>query len=92
MAEEIYIDDDGYERFVYTDALVHRHIAYHLIYLPNREKYPLNFSEYIVHHKNWNKRNNDDSNLAILTEEEHNRIHGTSVFHEERDLDDDLLF
>ncbi len=83
MTEEIYIDDDGYERFVHTDVLVHRYIAYHLIYLPNEERYSLGFSEYEVHHKDLDKRNNDASNLEILTKKEHERIHGIYGSYEE---------
>ena len=75
MAE--YIDGEGYERGkVNHSDLIHRQVAYHEIYLKNREKYPLPFSKYVVHHKDKNKRNNRVSNLEILTEKQHNIIHG----------------
>lgn len=33
----------------------------------------------IVHHKDGNKRNNDPSNLAVMTQGEHMREHGLGV-------------
>lgn len=86
--EKIYVDEKGYERFTDTDALVHRYIAYYFIYLPNEEKYPLGFADYVVHHKDENKRNNAIDNLKILTKEEHDKIHGINRIHEEEYLDD----
>lgn len=71
------IDENGYERgkLEHSD-LIHRQVAYREIYLKNRKNYPLPFSEYQIHHKDGNKRNNDVSNLQIVTEEEHRKIHG----------------
>ena len=72
-----YFDKHGYERgdYHYSD-LIHRQIAYQKIYLPNREKYPLHFDQYQVHHIDGDKRNNHLSNLLIVTEEQHAKLHG----------------
>jgi hypothetical protein len=45
------------------------------IYLKNRNKYPLPFSEYEIHHIDFNKDNNDVRNLILLTPAEHDAIH-----------------
>jgi|SRR3989344_6195351 len=73
--EEIYIDKNGYERYKNSDMLVHRKIAYDFIFVKNRDKYFLGYAEYVVHHKNENKRNNNIDNLEILTQEEHKKLH-----------------
>lgn len=67
-----YKDKRGYER-THSNA-VHRNRAYH-IWLENRDKYPLPFSAYEVHHKDFDKTNNKVSNLAILTPTEHDKAH-----------------
>jgi hypothetical protein len=71
------IDKNGYEhgKISHSD-LIHRQIAYEYIYLKHRDKYPLPFSKYVIHHKDGNKLNNDISNLEILTPEKHSIIHG----------------
>lgn len=56
-------------------TLIHRRVAYHKIYRKNRDKYPLPFKKYVVHHIDGDKLNNDVSNLEIMTEEEHNKLH-----------------
>jgi hypothetical protein len=45
------------------------------IYLKNRGMYTLPFSEYEIHHKDFNKNNNDINNLILLTPAEHDTIH-----------------
>lgn len=72
-----YTDDNGYKRgkLPHSD-LIHRQKAYRSIYLKNRNEYPLPFSQYVVHHRDGNKKNNRISNLQILTPAEHNAIHG----------------
>jgi len=70
-----YIDENGYKRYSDNERLVHRHIAEKYIYKPNREQYPLPFSEYQVHHKNGNKQYNWSNNLEVLTDSEHRRAH-----------------
>ncbi len=71
-----YIDENGYYRWKDTQRLVHRDIAYKQIYLKNRDKYPLPFRCYQIHHIDRNKTNNRVDNLEILTEEEHRKVHG----------------
>lgn len=76
-SKDKYIDENGYERgYINHSDLIHRQIAYKEIYLKNREKYPLPFSSYVVHHKDEDKRNNLPSNLQLVTKEQHNKIHG----------------
>jgi len=69
------IDEDGYIR-TRKSRLLHRQIAYHEIYLENKDLFPLPFSQYVIHHIDGNKRNNNIHNLDILTPEEHNKVHG----------------
>lgn len=73
-----YIDGRGYKRtgkYPSHSNLEHREIAYRYIYKNHRHKYPGRFSEYVVHHKDGDKRNNDISNLQLLTEGDHQRYH-----------------
>lgn len=72
-----WIDKQGYARgnIESHSDLIHRQIAYREIYLKNKDKYPLPFSKYVVHHKDGNKLNNEPKNLQILTPEEHERVH-----------------
>lgn len=73
------IDKNVYLRERDTKRLIHRNIAYKEIYLKNREKYPLPFSKYQIHHIDGNKFNNSIKNLLILTREEHKKIHGIVI-------------
>ena len=68
-----YKDKKGYKR-EHSNA-VHRHRAYHHIYLKNRKKYPLPFSAYEVHHIDGDKTNNRMNNLDVLTPDEHDKKH-----------------
>ena len=69
----IHLDSRGYERDGYN-KLIHRKIAYKYLY-HYPDEHPLRFGEYVVHHKDRNKRNNSPENLKILTKEKHNSIH-----------------
>jgi len=71
-----YTDKHGYKRYADSKKLVHRHIAYKAIYQQNRDKYPLPFREYQVHHKDEHKKNNRVSNLQIVRRVQHEAIHG----------------
>ncbi|MBT4604752.1 hypothetical protein HOC01_03870 [archaeon] len=72
-----YTDKHGYKRDgVPHSNLTHRQVAYKQIYLKHRNKFPLPFSRYQVHHIDENKRNNRVSNLKIVTREEHEELHG----------------
>ncbi|MBW6461624.1 MAG: HNH endonuclease [DPANN group archaeon] len=74
------IDQNGYERGKWEHStLIHRQVAYHDIYLLNRDDYPLKFAQYVIHHIDGNKRNNHRSNLMILTPEQHSIIHNIIV-------------
>lgn len=72
---ECIIDGRGYVRFKDNNKLVHREIAYHEIYLPNKQLYPLPFGKYVIHHKDGYTGNNNPSNLELLTRQEHNKLH-----------------
>ncbi|MHA1747714.1 MAG: HNH endonuclease [Promethearchaeota archaeon] len=70
-----YIDNRGYLRWKVSEKLVHRDIAYCSLYQQNRDKYPMRFSRYVVHHVDKNKLNDNPSNLMVLTPEEHRQYH-----------------
>ena len=70
----VYIDCYGYERDKLDKRLIHRKVAYERLY--NSTKYKERFGYYVVHHIDMNKRNNSPENLQILTNEEHEKIHG----------------
>src|SRR4030042_597060 len=79
MDRKTHVNDKGYLVYDDTNKLVHREIAYKHIFLPNRQRYHLNFGDYVVHHKDGNKQNNDVSNLMIVVEEEHYARHGRDL-------------
>ena len=68
-----YKDKNGYNRE--PSNLIHRHRAYHHIYLKDRKKYPMSFEAYEVHHIDGDKNNNRMDNLAVLTPEQHDKAH-----------------
>jgi hypothetical protein len=85
-----YIDSNGYLRWNDSNRLCHRDVAFEHLYkrktidLETGEvagKFNKSFSEYVVHHKNKDKHDNDPSNLEILDEEQHGEVHGR-VIHE----------
>ena len=69
-----YVDTNGYLRYSDSNKLVHRYVALKKLY--NKDKYPLKFGEYQVHHVDRNKLNNDSSNLIICTRSQHEEFHG----------------
>lgn len=70
------LDPDGYLKFRNSKILVHRFIARIEIYEPNINDYSLLFNHYQVHHIDENRLNNQPNNLQILTQEEHEKLHG----------------
>ena len=72
----VYKDEQGYYRWKKSKDRVHRTIAYNEIYLKNRKKYPLNFSEYQVHHKDKDIINNRVENLEVILPRVHEEKHG----------------
>lgn len=83
-----YIDENGYEREEPVHSnLIHRKKAYTQIYLKNRDRYKLPFSEYVIHHIDGNKRNNKISNLMIMLPEEHEKLHGFAKDEFDEELD-----
>jgi len=76
VKDKPYIDKNGYIRGKPEHSdLISRQMAYYEIYLKNRDKYPLPFIKYDVHHIDFHKLNNDPSNLQIVTRQEHIAIH-----------------
>jgi hypothetical protein len=77
----VYRDDYGYERLVADGQWFHRFWAYRQVYQKHKEwffkKGRIYFSLLEVHHIDGDKLNNDESNLAILTKEEHKKIEHT---------------
>jgi hypothetical protein len=72
---DIYVDRNGYERYIANDLLVHRVVAFNEIYLLERDKYRLPFSHYQVHHRNGNKRDNRPENLNVIIKFDHEDRH-----------------
>jgi hypothetical protein len=70
-----YLDDQGYRRWNKSHDRVHRTIAYNDIYSKNREKYPFDFKEYQIHHKDGDKENNRAENLELVHRAEHEKRH-----------------
>ena len=68
-------DENGYWRYE-NNKLVHREIAYKEIYKKERYKFSQPFGSYIVHHIDENKKNNNPSNLLIMFQDDHEKIHG----------------
>ena len=70
------VDDRGYRRDR-GGHLLHRTVAYWYIYrTQRRDEYPLMFQDYQIHHADRNKKNNNISNLRLLTAKEHMTAHG----------------
>jgi len=73
MAKKEFINHLGYGED--EDGLISRKVAYKEIYLKNRDKYPLPFGKYKVHHIDGEKLNNSVKNLYICIQADHNLIH-----------------
>lgn len=63
-----------------NEILTHRNLAYKEIYLKDRNKYPLPFYDYYVHHKDRNRKNNNLANIELLTWEEERNLEKKSEF------------
>jgi len=72
---QYYKTRQGYLCFKNSDKPLHRYIAKKEIWEKNRKKYPLEFWEYTVHHKDGDKLNNKSENLELLTRIEHETKH-----------------
>ena len=68
-----YIDEKGYLRDTYG-KLIHRRIASQK-FSENDLSHFYHFEDCIVHHINSNKLDNDEDNLYICLQEDHNKIH-----------------
>ena len=75
ISDWAYKDEYGYWHYKDSGKLIHRQRAYSQIYLPNRYKYKLPWTEYEVHHRDGNKNNNRLSNLKVYTRSQHRRHH-----------------
>jgi predicted nucleic acid-binding Zn ribbon protein len=82
--KEPFINKNGYSEGNQHSDLISRKVAYEQIYLKNRDKYPLRFSQYIIHHINGEKLNNSITNLYICTTKEHNQIHNEQIKNKKR--------
>jgi len=73
-------DENGYLRGnpEHSD-LISRQIAFKKIYELNRDKYPLPFSKYVIHHRDRDKHNNSVKNLDIVTPQDHTEIHKSKL-------------
>jgi len=83
--QKTYIDRNGYRIWKSSNKSVHRTRAFNKIYLKDRKKYPLKFTEYQVHHKDKDKLNNRLENLEILEKREHEKKHNIER-HEYKDI------
>ena len=80
-------NENGYfEGELEHSYLIHRQIAYKEIYLKNRDKFPLRFRQYVIHHKDRDKHNNGVRNLDIVTRKDHEDIHKLGL-HDKEALD-----
>ena len=68
MAKKTYIDKNGYPRFRDSGKLVHRW-AY------EKKKGRKIKKGNVIHHKDSNKLNSDESNLVELTRSKHGKVH-----------------
>lgn len=71
----VYEDENGYLRDDADGRLIHRKIAYEIHYKNKKSIYQLPFSKYVVHHKDGNKKNNQYSNLVIMSQKKHYQRH-----------------
>ena len=73
--DKCYVDERGYLRWNSNNRLVHRDVAYNMIYKKSGGRYPLPFSAYDVHHINQEKWDCQPENLQILTRKTHQQEH-----------------
>jgi len=75
IRDKCYVDERGYLRWNSNNRLVHRDVAYNMIYKKSGGRYPLPFSAYDVHHINQEKWDCQPENLQILTRKTHQQEH-----------------
>jgi len=73
--EQTFIDRRGYRVWRNSNKSVHRGIARDKIWAKDRKKYPLEFKEYQVHHKDGIKLNNKADNLELIQIRDHELKH-----------------
>ncbi len=73
---QYYINPQGYKCFKNSNKTLHRYVAKKEIWEKNRKKYPLEFWDYQVHHKDGIKLNNKPENLELIPRGEHEKRHG----------------
>lgn len=71
-------DSNGYLRSGGKDKLIHREVVLNELKRKQKKLNDLieNFEDYVIHHKDENKKNNNLSNLEIMTRKEHAKEHG----------------
>ena len=74
-----FVDGNGYLRWKNDGRLCHRDIAFNHFY--KNGSYKHKFSDYIVHHKDEHKFNNNPDNLEIILRETH-ELDQQNVIHE----------
>ena len=65
---KIYVDKNGYKRYIDSKKPVHRYVA-------ERKLGGSIYKGYVVHHKDGNKLNNKRDNLQVMKRSDHSKLH-----------------